>query len=490
MGKIIKLKNKKTGERVYPVTVTKAVADDASGERLNDILKNKVEEAPMNDKQYARVNGAWAEVEGGAVSETALISLTPNDGKLNGVSVKVTTNEGEILLDTTWQGAQLSVQVRAGLTYTVTVGDKEGYIKPESVSYLAVKGAARTITMTYIESKLTVEIISNQGEDSAISGVKATVKYGSTTVQVANGGSVALPLNANVTITFPSVEGYKTPEAITYTHTGGAYVKSGTYQTEIVSVSLSADNNQSVNGQIVTINGTQHTWNGSVISQKVPFGTTYSVSVNAKSGYTAPTSKSFVASQQYREVSMIYEKIEFGAFVQGVSGKLYKYGEWNNQEEACGVAVVNEHFSCVVSPSFFHDGISIGETSDTVYNLAAVSDPYNDFNGLHNTTKIANSISSTNFAAGYCLSCKNKRGKTGYLGSSGEMYAILEGAANFGTLYIALGGSYSQLDKNFRTSTRGEDDSDGIQKFYGFYNRMPIISRIDSQSACLPLFPL
>ena len=489
MGKGVMLK-KKGGENIYPVTASDLVYDPITKKNVKEELGGKVEEAPKNDKQYARVNGSWAEVEAGAVSEVALITLTPAVAELNGVSVKVTTNEGETLLDTTWNGAQLSVQVRAGLQYTVAVGSKEGFIAPQAVTYTAVKGATRSINMAYTESRLKVNILSNQGSDSDISSVKATVKYGSASVQVANGGRIALPLNVAVTITFPDVTGYKKPETISYTHTSGSYEKSGTYETEIVSVTLSADNGQSVNGQKVTINGTQHTWNGTAITQKVAFGTKYTVSVNDKDGYTKPVDNTFTASQQLRQVSMIYGEIEFGAYVQGVSGKLYKYGEWSGQEEACGVAVVNENFSCVLSPSFFRDGISIGATGDIVSNLPIVYEAYNDFDGLNNTKKIKASIPSTDFAAGYCLNCKNKREKSGYLGSAGEMFTILEETENFGTLYIELGGSYSQLEKNYRTSTRCEDYSDGSQGFYGIFNRMAIKSSIDSTSACLPLFPL
>lgn len=444
MGKGVVLKGKNK-EKVYPVSASDLIFDPTTKKSVKADLAEKVEEAPSDGKQYGRVNGTWKEVEAGEVNETAFINLTPNDGKLNGVSVKVTTNDGQTLLDTTWQGSQLSVQVRGGLTYTVSVGDKEGYIKPDSVSYVAVKGSTRTINMAYIESKLTVEILSNQGVDSAISGVKATVKYGSTTVQVSNGGTIMLPANVNVIITFPSVNGYKTPETITYTHSSGAYVKSGTYKTELVKVTLSTDNGQSVSGQKVTINGTTFTYGNTSIEHKVPFDTNYSISVDGKSGYTLPASQSFNANQSSRNVSIVYKAIQLGVFIQGVSGKLYTSAQWANQETPNGIAVLTEECQFVMGLRTMDKTYSISGVGDTdLINGIVASTDINiaklDLNGYNNTELMIEATNNnTAYAAYNCKEYTFPNGQKGYLGSAGEWNIILNNFTEIEGLLTACG---------------------------------------------------
>lgn len=468
MGKGVILKSKKK-ENIYPVTASDLVYDPITKKNVKDELGGKVEEAPKDGEQYARVNGAWSKVEAGAVSETALITLTPAVADLNGVTVKVTTNEGESLLDTTWNGTQLSVQVRAGLQYTVAVGDKEGFITPEAVTYTAIKGSTRSINMSYIESKLKVNILSNQENDSAISNVKATVKYGSTSVQVANGGIVALPMNTSVTITFPSVNGYKAPETISYTHTSGSYEKSGTYKTELVKVTLSADNGDSVIGQTVTIDGVQYTWKGTAISQKVAFGKQYTVSVNDKDGYTSPNSQSFTASQSVRNLELVYMSIKMGVFIQGVSGKLYTKELWDEQENAQGIAILTDNCK-IVMPILDYEWISTPELEEIEnasfpLDIMSSQEAKLDFNGENNTKMILDWEETE----GYELSLLHDseisdyvfpNGEKGYLGSVGEYLTIFDNIDEINEILALF--EFGELSGYVWSSSRCEDVDDKV----------------------------
>jgi len=471
MGKIVKLKNKKTGVRVYPVTATSAVVDANSGERLNDTLQNKVEEAPMDNEQYARINGAWAKVEGGG-DETALITLLPNSEDLYGVSVKVTTEGGETLLDTTWQGSVLSVQIPANTIYTVTVGEKDGFIAPSAKSYTATKGATRSISMTYTESKLTVNILSNQGtSDSDISGVKATVSYGSTSLQVGNGQTISLPQNVDVTITFPTVTNYKSPSTISFTHSGGTVQKSGTYQTEIVNVTLSANNGISVAGQKVTINGTQHTWNGTTISQKVPFGTSYSIFVDAKAGYTTPTTQSLTASQSSRNLELVYyQKLGTttpspGTYIKSKDGYYLTESEWNKSIgiEVEGVALIDDNCSFLISletysGQLYNDSKVYPNMSEISYEASS-----EDYNGLNNTTKINSRYVDTGdvktYVAAQCIALG------GYLGASGEVITAYNNEDTINSLLSACGGD-PLPSSHWTSSYKGVDSNNDVCFWY------------------------
>ena len=473
MGKGVELTGKNQ-EKIYPITASDLVYDKDTKKNMKQTLGEKVEEAPNDGKQYARQNGTWAEVEAGAVSETALITLLPNESGINGATVKVTTDDGQTLLDTTWQGSVLSVQVRAGLNYTVTVGDKDGYIAPSAVTYTAVKGATRTISMTYTASTLKLNILSNQGtSDSAISGVKATVKYGSTTVQMGNGEKINLPLNTTVTITFPAVTNYKAPSSISFTHTGGAVEKTGTYQTEVVTVTLSADNGASVSGQKVTINGTTHTWNGTAITQKVAFGTSYSVSVDAKSGYTTPSAQSFTASQSGRNCEFIYHRMPgtlnpgSGIYIQLTNGYYLTPNEWDDSYgfSPNGVAVITENCSFVIALENAHQSDhewGVGEeVVPGVVSTDSEAEAILDYNGETETTTIINYLKGKEDewglvgapAAEYCRAYIFPNGQTGYLGAAGEWKAVLDNADKIEFAMLQTGGD--SIKQFYWTATQG-----------------------------------
>ena len=157
-------------------------------------------------------------------------------------------------------------------------------------------------------AKLNLTIKSNQASDSSISAVKATVSYDGKSVQIGS-GVIGLPVFTDVTITFPEVSGYKAPAPIVFTTGAVPVVYEATYETEIVRVTVNSWNGASVVGQIITINGTQYTWNGSTIQHKVPFGVEYEISCNAKAGFTEPEVVTNIASQVRRDVSLTYTDV-------------------------------------------------------------------------------------------------------------------------------------------------------------------------------------
>ena len=483
MGKSVILKNN-DNEPIYPMTASDLVYDKNTRRSVADDLAAKVEEAPQDGKQYARINGAWSEVEAGAVSEVALISLLPNVDGITGATVKVTA-DGEELLNTTWEGAQLSVYVRAGLEYTVSVGDVDGFVTPETQTYTALKGVTRTVTMTYTESRVQVNILSNQENDTGFAAVKATVAYGSTSVEAGNGEWVGLPLNVDVTITFPEVEGYKTPDAITYSHTSGGDAKSGTYQTEIVTVTLSADDDSDVSGQTVTINGVTQTYGSTAVSQKIPFGTTYEVSVSAKDGYTSPESQSFTASQSGRNLNWGYYAIKLGVYIQGLSGKLYDSDEWTEQETPNGIVVSTDTLKLILALEIIEDK----QMSD-VFELPSYGEDEGEAAGRGelNTKDILSSISNP-YAAQAAYDYIFPNGQRGYLGSMGdfaivhdnisqveELFELVTGNKLFtNTDVFYWGSSYLGGNNMIYWHCLGELENGGLINYYIYDDFLPVL---------------
>ena len=152
---------------------------------------------------------------------------------------------------------------------------------------------------------LTVNISSNQGADSDIDSLSATVQYNGKNITARNGVAIGVPKNTQCTISFPDVEGYRKPDTIEIVSGDSSITKDVTYETEVVKVTLTSLDNLDIIGQTVTINNQQFTWNGTVITKKVAFGTEYTVSASAKNEYSTPT-LTFIANQAVRNVELVY----------------------------------------------------------------------------------------------------------------------------------------------------------------------------------------
>lgn len=195
---------------------------------------------------FVAVEGNSRTIEAEYKAELVKVNVTSSNG--SAVSGATLTINGKQQI---WNGTEIRQLVPFGTQYSVVASDVDGFGTP-SVQTFTAQNPEREVSVVYIASSLKVNILSNQGTDAAIANVKATVKYGSTSVQVANGGTVNLPTNVSVTISFPEVADYKKPADITYIHTGGLVEKSGTYQCELLTVNVSADSG-SVSGFEVTI---------------------------------------------------------------------------------------------------------------------------------------------------------------------------------------------------------------------------------------------
>ena len=187
-----------------------------------------------------------------ALYQTELVDIALNSSDGSSVNGAVVLINGK---SRTWDGTNIKQKVAFGTEYSVEPQSLDGFSTPASKSFKAEQ-AVREVSFTYIASALKVNILSNQSTDSGwdptITNIKATVAYGSTTLEVSNGQQINLPSGVDVTISFPEVEGYLKPSDITFTHSGGLVEKSGTYKCELLTVNVSADQG-SVSGFEVTI---------------------------------------------------------------------------------------------------------------------------------------------------------------------------------------------------------------------------------------------
>ncbi len=281
--------------------------------------------------------------------------------------------------------------------------------------------------------KISIILQTNQSSHTDLNGVKFTVSYDSNLEEYTwNGNTITVEVPALIeyTIKFGDVANYASPTDLTYIAQGGnSRSITAKYQTEIVSVTLSADNGASVNGQIVTINGMEHTWNGTVIQQKIPFGMYYNVVANEKSGYSAPSTKLIQASQSSRDLSMVYVASAVGVFIQDIYGNLYTEDEWDGTQIANGIAVISDACQFVVAKDYVLYASSWSTTNTLVKDIATTtesSEALSDMDGEGNTDKIIAQLGDSAELANACRSSIFPSGQRGYLLASGELNVFEE----------------------------------------------------------------
>lgn len=177
--------------------------------------------------------------------------------------------------------------------------------KVVTAAYKGIDSRVTTIENFFdMGAKLNLFINSNQNNDAAISAVKALISYSGNTFEMGS-GTVGLPVFTDVTITFPDVEGYRTPQPIVFT-TGAVPISyTATYETEVIDVVLSAWDGASMLGQIITIDGQSYTWDGTAITRKMPYGKEYELFAAYADGYISPSVK-HIASQPNRSINLMY----------------------------------------------------------------------------------------------------------------------------------------------------------------------------------------
>ena len=343
-----------------------------------------------------------------------------------------------------------TIKVPHGTQTTVSVPTIACHITPSAQSFTP-DATSKSLSFAYVASKMLVSVLSNQTSDDTIAATKATVSYGSTSVQASNGSVVYIPHDQTVTVTFPSVTGYKTPSSVTINNTsGGQATASGTYKTEIVTVTVSAEDASSVAGQQITINGNVFTLDSTgVCTSKVPFDVQYSVSADTKSGYTSPSTQTFTASQTSRAVSMIYETIKLGVFIQDKSGKLWTTDSWDtsNNSNANAIAVLTSNVKVLVALTDSGGTKQIhSSNSGALENyMTAISDTTQakaDYKGAENTANIMKLQSSTSYAAGWCNAFTFPDGKTkGHLPSLGEFWEVYQNKSLVDAALSKCGGT-------------------------------------------------
>ena len=256
-----------------------------------------------------------ATIGGGSGSENVNVHITSNQtstSDIMGVTVTLTLTEDGTTETKTWNGKDLLFVVPAYAGYSVSFSSVTGYKTPGTYTKdAAVAENSVTVNAQYQTTILTVLMADNQPNYNDISGAKATVTAtGISATTVSSGGTVKIPTGVtDCKIVWIAVTNYKTPDTQSgFTVSGAAMSKTGTYQTEVVTVTVTADAGGSVVGQTVTINGVTTTLTSTgTVTQKVAFGTKYTISLNDKTNYDKTGTQTITsANSQSRAVTMAY----------------------------------------------------------------------------------------------------------------------------------------------------------------------------------------
>ena len=178
---------------------------------------------------------------GGSSGETVTITLTTNQSShsdIIGATVKIKDNtEGGYLLQTTWQGSEISFEVPVPVNYTVEFGGVTNYQTPSNVTYNSRTGRSRSISVQYKTEVVTVTVNTNksgvtaQGQTVTIAGTNYTVPAnGVVSRKVAFGTNYSVSVNRKSGYSIPANQSFTantTSRSVTMTYTqrnSGVYI--------------------------------------------------------------------------------------------------------------------------------------------------------------------------------------------------------------------------------------------------------------------------
>lgn len=395
------------------------------------------------------------------------------------VGVKITSNQVDTLSSCTatvkydsvtkklsFTGKETkTIKIPFGSSFTIDFSDIERYTKPAQLSGVA-NTLSKEVSGEYRSTKLSVTRSSNQTEE--LGNSTATVAWGtSDTLNFTNAAKVQtimIPLGVSYTISFSSITGYKAPN-ITGTTSQASESKTGTYQSEFLTVNVSG-----ASGYTITVSG-QGSQTTSTKVYKIPFGTSYNISASNIKGYNTPATQSFTANQVSRSVTMTYTKIANGVYICDSDGKLTAVDSWNtsNNSKAVGVAVVSDNCSFIIDKTNSTNSIQWNDTTGVgIPGLSSITNNSNaklDCNGSSNTDKIISALGpSTSKAAGWCKSKSiTVKGETrkGYLPALGELQIAYDNKSQIESALSKIGGTSipSGSDAYYWSSTQSSSDN-------------------------------
>lgn len=270
----------------------------------------------------------------------------------------------------------------------------------------------------------TIILTTNQSSHSDLTDVTVSVSVdGRATDYIYSGQfTVEIPKDSVYTVTFPEVDGYKTPDSVTYTAVKGfSRGIEAVYYTEAVTVDVSAYDSASVDGKNVWVSLT-------------------------------PTE---------------------GIYIEDTNLNLWNTEDWDGSATPNGIAVITGKSSFVIALEQ-PNGLQKIESYDTApYDgyLASFTDEIsarNDFNGDVNTSNMMKVESSSSFAAGFCGTYLFPSGENGFLPSLGQWAEVYNNKNQIEAALVKVGGDGFFSDRQYWSSTYNGYNSVNYHSFWYF----------------------
>lgn len=241
-------------------------------------------------------------------------AVRPTAGTVSGADAF--NSEAEYTLALSPSGINRNYSVVWSLSGTAASGVSIKSSDKDSCVVTASAGAAGSLTVTatittdkgvkvtasktaLVGATLKMNILSNQGTDSTIAAVKANIIYAGTTVTGKHGDTVAVPANTLITVTFPAVDGYVTPESLEFVTGDKEDEVRVTYYTTVLTVTI-ADNQSAYNdisGAKATVSAAGMTTKtlSSGGTAKIPTGSECTITWSSVTDYKSPDTVKFTA---------------------------------------------------------------------------------------------------------------------------------------------------------------------------------------------------
>ena len=312
-------------------------------------------------------------------------------------------------------------------------------------------GSIRSFSETVV-----ISLESNQDESAMLDidliGKSIHVVYGDHDEELVWQGKklrIIIPKGTSYKVIFPTDDRYKCPTQQEYIALAGETREvKGLYYTEAVTVNVTCDDSASAEGQQVTINGTVYDVDATGrVTAKIPFDVEYTVSVNAKSGYTSPSSVTEIASSKTKTISMEYILIVYGVLIEATDGTLHQSTEWTGAKTANSIVVKQPTAAFRIALTQSTNTMKIHSSySGTLENyMTAIGDAAQaklDMKSAENTANIMKLQNGTDYAAGYCNAFTFPDGKTkGLLPALGWLQTAYDNKAAVDACLAACGAT-------------------------------------------------
>lgn len=197
------------------------------------------------------------------------------------------------------------ILIPSGVEVNISFPELEGYTKPQDIK-LTNNGGLVEKTAIYNSCLLTVQTSGLQNSEAHT----ITVKYGSTSKTVNDGGSIKVPVGVSVEVTTSSVNGYTTPEKQMFTPQESSKTITLTYIPSSLKVII--DSNQQNKSDLSNLKATV-TYNGSLVQVSsgqvvpIPIGVEVRISFPELNGYAKPADITLTNQSGLVEKTGIYK---------------------------------------------------------------------------------------------------------------------------------------------------------------------------------------